>query len=79
MSDPTPEQAAQARRTRTLLIFGAVVPCILFLVAMIAWTVVNGMPGDARATLGGVMVFLGIGMIVGCYWLADRYWIRPKR
>ena len=57
---------------------GAVVPCVLFLVAMAAWIVTNGAP-DGRGMLGGVLTFVGIVLIGGCYWLAERYWINPRR
>ncbi len=76
MSDP--DKAAQARRTRLMLIFGAIVPCALFVVAMIAWTVVNGLPDDGGGLIGGVLLIIGVAVIGAGYWLADRYWINPR-
>ena len=78
MSDPDPDKAREALRNRLLLIFGAIVPCALFVVAMIAWTVVNGLPDDGGGLLGGVLMLIGIAVISGGYWLADRYWINPR-
>ncbi len=78
MSAPDPDEARLALRNRLLLIFGAIVPCALFVVAMIAWTVVNGLPDDGGGLIGGVLLIIGIAVIGGGYWLADRYWIRRR-
>ena len=74
-----PDKASQARRTRLLLIVGAAAPCVLFLVGMIAWTVVNGLPDNGAGLLGGMLTVTGIAIIAGGYWLAERYWINPRK
>lgn len=78
MSGPDPDKARDALRTRLLIIFGVIVPCVLFVVAMIAWTVVKGLPAGGGGLIGGTLLIIGIAVIGGGYWLADRYWINPR-
>lgn len=78
VTNPDPDKNRLVLRNRLLLIFGAIVPCVLFVVAMIAWTVVNGLPDDGGGLIGGVLLIIGIAIIGGGYWLADRYWINPR-
>jgi hypothetical protein len=76
---PGPGDPRQARRTRLLLIIGVIAPCLVFVIAMIGWIAVHGLADGAGGMLGGVLTFVGIAVIGGGYWLADRYWIRPRR
>ena len=78
MSEPDPDKAREALRTRLLMIFGVIFPYVLFVLAMIAWTAVNGLPADGGGLIGGVLLIIGIAVIGGGYWLADRYWIRRR-
>lgn len=79
MTDPAAEAARKARRTRLLLLIGAIAPCAIFLVAMAGWIAMNGMPDEGKGMLGGVLTLIGIVLIGACYWLAERYWINPRK
>lgn len=75
MSEPDPRRD---RATRALIICAFVVPVVGFLMLMILWTGVNGLPSDGRGMLPGLGLVLGIAVIVALYLLVERHWIRRR-
>lgn len=55
------------------------VPVVGFLIAAAMWWILNGVPDDGRGLWGGLLLVFGVAVIGGAAWLADRYWVRPKR
>ena len=73
MSEPDPRRSGA---TRALIICAFVAPVAGFLMLMILWTGVNGLPSDGRGLLPGLGLVLGIAVIVALYLLVERHWIR---
>ena len=74
-----PGQNRRDPRTAILLLCAFVLPIVVFLIAVVAWWMVNGVPDGGRGMLGGLWLLIGVALIGGGYWLADRYWVNPRR
>ena len=85
MARETPEVTQPPARTPrslsgwVLIACAFAVPVIGFLMAAAMWWMVNGVPDDGRGLWGGVLLVFGVAVIGGLYWLAERYWINPRR
>jgi len=78
MGQPDPGDPRRGIRNKVLFITATVVPVVGFMIAVVAWWMVNGVPDGGRGMIGGLLTVIGIAVIAGGYWLADRYWIRKR-
>ena len=61
-----------------LLACAFAVPVLGFLIAVVMWWAVNGVPDGGRGMGGGLLLFLGVAVIAAAWWAADRFWIGPR-
>ena len=75
MSDQPPQNP---RLQRIVFALGVILPCVLFVAAMVVWWTSGGQPVGGRPLWSGLSMVAGVGLIVALYLLADRYWIRRE-